>query len=61
MAYVEDYKYDIFVSYAHKDNEEKKWITNFIDYFKSLLLESDVSTNIFIDYKKLIKIGGLHM
>ena len=60
MAYVEDYNYDIFVSYAHKDNEEKKWITNFIDYFKSLLLESDVSANIFIDYKKLIKIGGLH-
>jgi TIR domain len=41
MAYVTGYQHDIFVSYAHIDNEplgtERGWITNFVAYLKNLL------------------------
>jgi hypothetical protein len=41
MPYVSGYQHDVFVSYAHIDNEplgtERGWITNFVAYLKNLL------------------------
>jgi hypothetical protein len=58
MAYVEGYNYDLFVSYSHNDNHDN-WVTEFIHYFKSLLIESGLKNiEIYIDYNKLQRTGG---
>jgi hypothetical protein len=41
MAYVSGYQHDVFVSYAHIDNEPvgaaRGWVTTFVDYLKNVL------------------------
>lgn len=41
MTYVSGYQHDVFVSYAHIDNEpvgtERGWVTTFVDYLRNVL------------------------